>query len=113
MNPDELFEQWYNTEGVRFWAPGGHQEYLRHAFLSGLEVFRNELNKEKYQNDLWQRGAKIYEGHEEALGNWKMVSDKLLRALKSGDERETWEANEVYEWAKDRDIEINKEINDI
>ena len=40
MTPDERFENWYNSEGARFWSPSGHKEYLKFAFNSGMEVFR-------------------------------------------------------------------------
>jgi hypothetical protein len=112
MTPDERFEDWYNREGVRFWSPSGHEEYLKFAFNSGMEVFRVDFNREKHLNDLWEKGAMIYEGHEESIGNWKMVSDKLLKALDTGDGREAWEAKELYNWAKDRDIELKNETDD-
>ncbi len=112
MNNDK-FEDWYNTEGIRFWTPSGHQEYLKFAFNAGMEVFRADLIKANYENDLWARGAKIYDGHEEALANWKMVSDKLLKAMESNDERQVWEAKELYDWAKSRDIELKEETNDL
>ena len=41
-----------------------------------------------------------------------MVSDKLLKALDTGSEQEAWQGKELYNWAKDRDIELKNETDD-
>jgi hypothetical protein len=101
--PEDIFNDWYASEGSRYWSPEGHRAFVKHAFLGGLDVYREELR-------LWEEGVKIYEGHEEAIENWKLVSDKATNALRNVDSRSKWEAQELYEWAKSRDIELAMEI---
>jgi hypothetical protein len=92
MNPEELFNEWFKTDGERYWNPNGHVAYLKRAFMSGVDTYNDKIRLQ-----------------EESLGNWKMVSDKAMAALRNVDSRAKWQAEELYEWAKSRDIEIEQE----
>lgn len=56
---DEIFEDWWRTQGVRTYSPrhgsaDGHKDYMAHAFWAGYELGRkSETNTPK--NDI--RGA--------------------------------------------------------
>jgi hypothetical protein len=48
-NPlDEVFEEWYTNFGVRFYAPEGHKEYLRYAYvhgvIAGVKIVQDKLS---------------------------------------------------------------------
>jgi hypothetical protein len=108
--PEEIFNEWYASNGERYWNPDGHHAYIKRAFLAGFDFNQAALDKERYEKRLWEEGVLIYEGHQESCENWKTVADKAINALHNVDSRSKWQAQELYEWALSRDLELKKEI---
>lgn len=59
---DEVFEQWYDQFGVRYYTKEGHKAYLKYAFTNGLLHGANAANvlHNRFSQRKRSKGRSIY-----------------------------------------------------